>query len=99
MSIHGKPSSTPKTLISILRPVRLDMALPHSDMLTSKPSPMNSGKREAVQTDLRKKTGSMPQKNCDPALTPVDPVLGITGVQFRKSFKGEEKTDETEHEG
>jgi len=29
---------------------------------------MNSGKLEAVQTDHRKKIGSTPQKNCDPAL-------------------------------
>ena len=29
---------------------------------------MNYGKLEAVQTDHRKKIGSMPQKNCDPAL-------------------------------
>jgi hypothetical protein len=52
------------------------MASPDSDMMTSQPSLMNSGKLEAVQTDHRKKIGSMPQKNCDPALTPVDPVLG-----------------------
>src|SRR5579863_6636103 len=49
------------------------MASPHSDMLTSQPSPMNSGKREVVRTDHRKRTGSMPQRNCDLALRPVDP--------------------------
>jgi hypothetical protein len=44
------------------------MASPHSDMMTSQPSLMNFGKLEAVQADHRKKIGSMPQKNCDPAL-------------------------------
>lgn len=34
---------------------------------------MNSGKLEAVHSDHRKKIGSMPQHNCDPALTPLDP--------------------------
>ena len=44
------------------------MASPHSDMMTSQPSLMNSGKLEAVQTDHHKKIGSMPQKNYDPTL-------------------------------
>jgi uncharacterized protein YjbJ (UPF0337 family) len=44
------------------------MASPHSDMMTSQPWLMNSGKLEAVQTDHRKKIGSMQQKNCDPAI-------------------------------
>ena len=66
-------------LIGILRRLRLDMASPHSDMMTSQPSLMNSGKLEAVQTDHRKKIGSMPQKNCDPALTPGDLVRGDHG--------------------
>ena len=68
-------------LISILRRLpQLDMASPHSDMLTSQLSLMNSGKREVAQMARRKKTGSRPRKNCDPALTPVDPVL--PGSQF-----------------
>ena len=68
-------------LISILRRLlQLDMASPHSDMLRSRPWLMNTGKREAVRTDHRKKIGSMRRKNCDPALAPVDPVL--PGSQF-----------------
>ena len=47
--------------------LRLDMAFPHSDMTTSRPWPMNSGTREAAQMDRRKKIGSGPRKNCDPA--------------------------------
>jgi hypothetical protein len=34
---------------------------------------------EAIRTDGRKKIGSMPRKDCDPELTPVDPVLGDDG--------------------
>ena len=75
-SIHGKPWRTPRTLISIPRRLRLDMASPRSDMMTSRPSLMNCGKLEVVQTDRRKKTGFMPQNNCDPAPTPADPALG-----------------------
>ena len=44
--------------------------------MTSQPWLMNCGKLEVVQTDHRKKTGSMPQNNCDPASTPADPALG-----------------------
>jgi hypothetical protein len=51
------------------------MAPPHLDMMTSQPALMNSGKLEAVRTDHPKKIGSMPQKNCDLALRPVDPEL------------------------
>jgi hypothetical protein len=47
------------------------MASPHSDTMTSQRSLMNSGKLEAVQTDHRKRIGSMPRKNYDPALIPV----------------------------
>jgi len=36
-------------------------------MMTSQPSLMNCGKREAVQTGHRKRIGSVPQKNCGPA--------------------------------
>ena len=50
--------------------------LTHSDTMTSWPSRINFGKLEAVQTDRRKKIGSMPPNNCDPALTPGDPALG-----------------------
>jgi hypothetical protein len=59
------------------------MASRRSATLTSQPSLMNSGKLEAVQTDHRKKIGSVPQKNCDPALTPADPVLGDDGCPKR----------------
>ena len=48
------------------------MASSPSDTMKSRPSLMNSGKREAVQTDRRRKIGFMPRKNCDPAPTPVD---------------------------
>ena len=54
----------------------MDMASPRSGMMTSQPSLMNCGKLEAVQTDRRKKIGSMPQNNCDPTRTPADPTLG-----------------------
>jgi uncharacterized protein YjbJ (UPF0337 family) len=37
-------------------------------MMMSRPSLMNSGKLEAVQTVHQKKIGSVPRKNCDPAL-------------------------------
>ena len=40
-------------------------------MMISQPSLMNYGKLEAAQTDHRKKIGSMPQKNYDPALEEV----------------------------
>jgi hypothetical protein len=40
---------------------------------------MNSGKLEAAQTDHRKKIGSMPRKDYDPAPTPVDPILAGDG--------------------
>jgi hypothetical protein len=49
------------------------MASPLSGTMTSPPSLMNFGGLEAVRTDHRKRIGSMPPKNCDPALTPVDP--------------------------
>ena len=75
-NIHGEPSSTRRMLISILRR-RVDMASPHSDMLTSQPSLTSSGKLEAAHTDQRKKIGSVRQKNCGPALTPVNPVLRV----------------------
>jgi hypothetical protein len=76
-SIHGKPLSTPKRPISIVRRLRLDMELPHSDMLTSRPSLTRFGRLEAVRTDHRKRIGSMPQNSCDPA--PVEPILGDDG--------------------
>jgi hypothetical protein len=37
---------------------------------------MNYGKLEVVQTDHRKKIGSMPQNNCDPTPTPANSALG-----------------------
>jgi hypothetical protein len=40
----------------------LDMASPHSDMLKSRLSLMNSGKLEAVRTDHRKRIDSVPQE-------------------------------------
>ncbi len=62
-------------VISMFRPpLQWDMASPHSDMLRSPPSLMSTGKREAVQTDHRKKIGSTRRKICDPALASVDPV-------------------------
>jgi hypothetical protein len=61
-SIRGKPLSTPQALISILRRLRPDMASFHSDTMTSQISLINVGKREAVQTDRRKKIGSTPRK-------------------------------------
>ena len=69
--------------ISMLRRRRLDIESLNSDTMTSRPSLMNSGKRVAVHTDHRKKIGSVPQKNCDPALTPADPVLGDDGCPKR----------------
>ena len=48
----------------------------HSDTMISRPSPINYGKLEAVQTDRRKKIGSMPPNNYDPAPTPADLGLG-----------------------
>jgi hypothetical protein len=72
------------------------MALLHSDMMTSQPSLMSSGKLEAVPTDHRKKIGSMPQKNCDPALAPGDPVLGDHGCP---KCSGEMEPTEIEVEG
>jgi len=47
----------------------------HSDTMKSRPSRTNYGKLEAVQTDRRKKIGSMPPNNCDPAPIPADPAL------------------------
>src|ERR1700693_5800074 len=79
MSIHGRPSSTPKTLIPILGRLQPDMASPLSDVMISLPSRMSCGKRGAVRTDHRKKIGIMPRKNCDPTLTLVDPALGDHG--------------------
>jgi len=55
------------------------MGQPSSDMTTSRPSRINYGKQEAAQKDPRKKTGSMPPNNYDPAPTPVNPVLGEHG--------------------
>jgi hypothetical protein len=43
------------------------MESPHSDMLRSQPSLMNSGRIGAARTDHRKKIGSRLRKNCDPA--------------------------------
>jgi hypothetical protein len=80
-SIHGEPSSTPKMLISILRRPRVDMASPHSDMMTLQPSLTNSGKLEAAHTDHRKKIGSGRQKNCDPALSPIK-------IRGRQAYSG-----------
>ncbi len=57
--------------ISMLRRRRLDIESLNSDTMTSRPSLMNSGKRVAVYTDHRKKIGSVPQNNCDPALKTV----------------------------
>jgi hypothetical protein len=53
------------------------MASRRSVTLISQPSLIDSGKLEAVQTDHRKKIGSMPHKNCDPALTPVDSPINV----------------------
>src|ERR1035438_4278021 len=72
MSRHGRPLSTPKTLTSILRRLRLDMASPRSATMTSHPWLINSGWAEDVQTAHRKKIGSMPSKNCGPAPSPTD---------------------------
>src|ERR1700694_515166 len=36
---------------------------------------MRSGKLEAVLRDRQRRTGSMPQKNCDPVTTRVDPAV------------------------
>jgi hypothetical protein len=52
------------------------MAPRHLDIVTLRPWPINSGKREVVRTDHRKRIGFMPPNNCDPALTPVDPPAG-----------------------
>src|SRR5579864_3322769 len=65
--------------MSALSRLRLDMASPRSDILTSQISPTSSGNIEAAQTDHPKKIGSMPRKHCDPALTSVDPLLWDLG--------------------
>ena len=43
-------------------------------MLTSRPWRISCGSLEAVPKDHRRKIGSMPQNNCDPALTLFNPV-------------------------
>lgn len=63
-------------VISTPRLRRLNTASLHSGTMKSQPSLMSSGKREVVQTDHRKKIGSMQRNNCDPASTPVDPASG-----------------------
>ena len=73
--------------MSIRRRPREDMGSQRSATLISQPLLMNSGKREAVQTDHRKKIGSMPQSNCAPALAVVDPVLGDNGRRLYEDFR------------
>ena len=61
MSIHRKASST-NTVISIFRVETIGHPLPHSDMVTSQPSLMNSGKLEAVHAAHRN-AGAMNTSN------------------------------------
>ena len=49
----------------------------HDDIAA--PSRMNYGKRGAVRTDHRRKIGTMPRKNGDPMLIPVDSARGDHG--------------------
>jgi hypothetical protein len=48
-SFHGKPTNTSKAFISALRRLPLDMPSPHSDMTTSQPLLVNTGKLEFVE--------------------------------------------------
>jgi hypothetical protein len=63
------------------------MASRRSVTLTSQPSLMSSGKLEAVPMDHHKKIGSVLQKNCDPALTPANPVLRDDGCPERVAIE------------
>jgi hypothetical protein len=67
-SIHAWPLNTRETLMSIATRLQADMASSHSDMTTSRPWLMSSGKPGAVRADHRRKIGSVPRKNCDCAL-------------------------------
>jgi hypothetical protein len=67
-SIHGWSSNTRGTLMSIATRLQAHMACPYSDMMTSRPWLMSSGTPGAVRSDHRRKTGSVPRKNCDHAL-------------------------------
>jgi hypothetical protein len=62
------------------------MASRRSVTLTSPPSLINSGRLEAVPMDHHKKIGSVPQKNCGPALTAADPVLGTALQRIKWSL-------------
>ena len=72
------------------------MASPQSDMTTSRCSLIICGKQEAVQMEHRRRIGSMPRSNCDPAPAAIDPVSGTgqrtfhdvdTAHQFVGSFR------------
>jgi len=66
LSFHGKPTNTFKAFISPPKRLRVDTALRHLDTMKSRPSPMNSGRLEAVRTVRQKKIGFALQKNCGP---------------------------------
>ena len=71
-SFHGRRRSIPKLLVKILRRPQSDMASLLLDIVTLRLWLTNSGKREAVQTVLRKKIGSVPPKPCAPVPTPAE---------------------------
>ena len=91
MSIRGRRWSTPSRLIIIRRPPWLLMALFHSVTMTSQIWLINFGKPGVVRTDHRKKIGSMPRKNYEPAPTPIDPRLGFKASPHFREDAGSTK--------